>query len=1046
MRKYQLEALNWLIKLHDGNINGILADEMGLGKTLESISLLGYLKHYRGISGPHLVIVPKSTSTNWIREVKRWCPALSVFKFHGTKDERIAMRPRVGKTDVCVTTYDVAIRETSTLSKVNWYHLYIDEAHRIKNEQSRLSVIVRTFKCQRRLLITGTPLQNNLRELWALLNFLKPEIFSSADDFESWFDMGDTKERNHIVRRLHKVLRPFLLRRLKSEVEASIPPKIESNVYTGLSLMQKDWYTKLLKNDIDALQSKTGQRVRLLNLLMQLRKVCNHPYLFQGAEPGPPYIEGDHIVTVSGKMVLLDKLLQRLKQRDSRVLIFCQMTRMLDILEDYCLYRGYKYCRIDGSSKQDDRDIAMDDFNAPGSEKFVFLLSTRAGGLGINLQTADTVVLYDSDWNPQMDVQAIDRAHRIGQKKTVHCYRLVSEGTVEEKIVQRAMEKLFLDAVVVQQGRLSDKNKKLSGNELQSMVRFGAERIFKMKESTVSDEDIDVILAKGKDKTEKSKAIVLQAKGTDLATFSLGASEHKSILEFQGKDFSEFRQHGNEPVGFIDMGKRVTSSTNYSEDYTFRSMMNLPTAEPKKPRAVKEWKAFSKPDWQFFKLERINEISKKLHDAKVKYRTLMYEDKLQRRAARLKKKEESYLRRREASQIAPAPTVTATATAAATAADTPSGTSDDKPVNADTKKGSDNDNVTKLEEDADMKDSGKTFDAADFIPRRPTRKSGQRALEAMRNRNDVNTSMEYNQSSSSDTGSDSGSESEQEDSHSDEEEDDDSKSRGRGSKQRRKAGAPAKVKEPDSDEEFENEIRSMTAEEQARERRHNELKKQAGWPRRRELRELEELKQEGFSTWHRKHLLQLVRAMEKYGSDDLDNITEAVEDHTAEQVEEYFDVWCERYKEVNGWERYIAQIERGNQRREKEAEIVRVIQAKVRACKRDPIQFLQVPYPARSMESQRTYTEDEDRWLIVKLAEHGHTNIEDIAHEIRDAWQFRFDWFFKSRTVHDIGRRCEYLIKLLQQAKAKRGGTKRKASAKTKSASKPKSSTKRRKT
>lgn len=407
LRQYQMEALNWMMRLHDTNTNGILADEMGLGKTLETISLLSYLYESRNVRGPHLVIVPKSTLTNWVREVKRWSPSLSVFAFHGSKEDREALRSKVGTTDVMVTTYEICIIEKSVIRKIKWEYIIIDEAHRIKNENSKLSIVVRTFGSRHRLLITGTPLQNNLHELWALLNFLKPDIFDSAEEFQVHFNLASEDAQDTVVKRLHRVLRPFLLRRLKTDVEAALPPKVETKLFVGMSKMQRAWYQKLLSRDIDALSgSANANKTRLLNIVMQLRKVCNHPYLFDGAEPGPPYVEGDHIVENSGKMVLLDKLLRRLKQQGSRVLIFSQMTRLLDILEDYCRYRDYDYCRIDGQTKQDERDEAMDVFNKPGSEKFVFLLSTRAGGLGINLQTADTVILYDSDWNPQMDLQA----------------------------------------------------------------------------------------------------------------------------------------------------------------------------------------------------------------------------------------------------------------------------------------------------------------------------------------------------------------------------------------------------------------------------------------------------------------------------------------------------------------------------------------------------------------------------------------------------------------------------------------------------------------
>ena len=290
----------------------------------------------------------------------------------------------------------MAVIEKAAIKKVPWSYLIIDEAHRIKNENSLLSQMVRLFKSTNRLLITGTPLQNNLHELWALLNFLLPDIFASASEFETTFNISDANARDEIIKKLHKVLRPFLLRRLKVDVEKSLPPKKEVKLYVGLSDLQKTWYKNLLAKDIDVINSVSGPRVRLLNLVMQLRKVCNHPYLFQGAEPGPPYVEGQHMIDSCGKMILLDKLLKKLRERGSRVLIFSQMTRMLDILEDYCIFRKHQYCRIDGSTDQSVREEQMDTYNAPNSKKFVFLLSTRAGGLGINLQTADTVILYDS--------------------------------------------------------------------------------------------------------------------------------------------------------------------------------------------------------------------------------------------------------------------------------------------------------------------------------------------------------------------------------------------------------------------------------------------------------------------------------------------------------------------------------------------------------------------------------------------------------------------------------------------------------------------------
>lgn len=409
-----------------------------------------------------MIIVPKTTLSNWMNEFHKWCPSFKVLKFHGNKEERAELRTQhllPGAFEVLVTTYEMAVKEKAALGKFSWHYIVIDEAHRIKNENSILSQVVRIYKSQFRLLLTGTPLQNNLHELWALLNFLLPEVFSSSEDFDSWFNLdkhhaGEEKDDDEtaagtddIVSKLHMVLRPFLLRRLKADVERNLPPKKEIKLFVGMSKMQKDWYLKIITRDIEAIngvvKGKAG-RMRLLNLVMQLRKACNHPYLFEGAEPGPPYEEGEHLVTNAGKLVVLDKLLPKLQAQNSRVLIFSQMTRLLDILEDYLLMRGYDYRRIDGSTQSLDREKSIDDFNAPDSPVFVFLLSTRAGGLGINLATADTVVLYDSDWNPQVDLQAQDRAHRIGQTKPVTVFRFVTDGSIEEKIIERAEVRLAL--------------------------------------------------------------------------------------------------------------------------------------------------------------------------------------------------------------------------------------------------------------------------------------------------------------------------------------------------------------------------------------------------------------------------------------------------------------------------------------------------------------------------------------------------------------------------------------------------------------------------
>ncbi|ODN00061.1 SWI/SNF-related matrix-associated actin-dependent regulator of chromatin subfamily A member 5 [Orchesella cincta] len=558
MRDYQVRGLNWLISLYERGISGILADEMGLGKTVQTIALLGYLKHHRRIDGPHLVIAPKSTLPNWMNEIKRWCPTLKAICLIGGKEERPGFikntfLPR--RWNVCITSYEMARIEKSTLAKVNYHYIVIDEAQKIKNENSLLAICVRQFTSTARLLLTGTPLQNNLHELWALLNFLLPDVFYSSEDFDSWFNENNCMDNQSLIDRLHAVLRPFLLRRIKADVEKTLPPKNEMRLYVQLTAMQKEWYRKILLNDIDVINDKTGKvtKMRLYNVLMHLKKVCNHPYLFEGAEP-KPFTTDSHIVTNSGKMVILDKLLMKLKAQQSRVLIFCQMTRLLDILEDYCIWRNFEYCRLDGSTDYDIRQEDIDDFNAPNSTKFIYLLSTRAGGLGINLATANIVILYDSDWNPQVDLQAMDRAHRIGQTKEVKVFRFVCEDTAEEKIIERAAAKLHLDRMVIQQGRLvaSDRTKP-SKPEILSVVRFGAEKILKSgTDAGISDADIDTVLAQSKIRSEafdrqlesltEDNLKELKVEQVEFTYQKPVPEKQLALFDFEGKDYRELRK------------------------------------------------------------------------------------------------------------------------------------------------------------------------------------------------------------------------------------------------------------------------------------------------------------------------------------------------------------------------------------------------------------------------------------------------------------------------------------------------------------------------
>ena len=625
MRDYQVAGLNWLISLHENGISGILADEMGLGKTLQTIAFLGYLRHIMGINGPHLITVPKSTLDNWKREFAKWTPEVNVLVLQGQKEERhelIADRLIDEKFDVCITSYEMILREKSHLKKFAWEYIIIDEvrlsaprvyvqmltfnqAHRIKNEESSLAQVIRLFNSRNRLLITGTPLQNNLHELWALLNFLLPDVFGDSEAFDQWFS-GQDSDQDTVVQQLHRVLRPFLLRRVKSDVEKSLLPKKEVNLYIGMSDMQVKWYKKILEKDIDAVNGAGGKReskTRLLNIVMQLRKCCNHPYLFEGAEP-QPFTNDEHLVFNSGKMVMLDRLLGRLQKQGSRVLIFSQMSRVLDILEDYCLFREYKYCRIDGGTAHEDRIAGIDEYNKPGSEKFIFLLTTRAGGLGINLTSADIVILYDSDWNPQADLQAMDRAHRIGQTKQVVVYRFVTENAIEEKVLERAAQKLRLDQLVIQQGRAQIAAKAAANkDELLNMIQHGAEHVFSTKGPTgalaekgadLNDDDIDDILKKGEKRTAELNARYEKLGIDDLQKFT-----SESAYEWNGTNFSNPKKSIG--MSWIEPSKRERKDTSYSMDKYYKQALSTGgPSVPAKPKAPRAPKQVTVHDYQFF--------------------------------------------------------------------------------------------------------------------------------------------------------------------------------------------------------------------------------------------------------------------------------------------------------------------------------------------------------------------------------------------------------------------------------------------------------------
>ncbi|KAJ5146317.1 HAS subgroup [Penicillium bovifimosum] len=536
LKEYQIKGLQWMISLYNNNLNGILADEMGLGKTIQTISLITHIIEKKKNNGPFLVIVPLSTLTNWNNEFDKWAPGVNKVVYKGPPNARKQQQQQIrwGNFQVLLTTYEYIIKDRPILSKIKWTHMIVDEGHRMKNTQSKLSSTLSTYYTSRyRLILTGTPLQNNLPELWALLNFVLPNIFKSVKSFDEWFntpfantggqDRMDLSEEEQllVIRRLHKVLRPFLLRRLKKDVEKDLPDKQERVIKCRFSALQAKLYKQLVTHNkmavTDGKGGKTGMR-GLSNMLMQLRKLCNHPFVFEPVEDqmNPSRMSNDLLWRTAGKFELLDRILPKFRATGHRVLMFFQMTQIMNIMEDFLRLRGLKYLRLDGSTKSDDRSDLLKQFNAPGSEYFCFLLSTRAGGLGLNLQTADTVIIYDSDWNPHQDLQAQDRAHRIGQKNEVRILRLISSNSVEEKILERAQFKLDMDGKVIQAGKFDNKSTNEERDALLRTLLDSAEAAEQIGDhDEMDDDELNEIMARSEEEIPIFQEIDRQRIATD---------------------------------------------------------------------------------------------------------------------------------------------------------------------------------------------------------------------------------------------------------------------------------------------------------------------------------------------------------------------------------------------------------------------------------------------------------------------------------------------------------------------------------------------------
>ncbi|GAB7350777.1 hypothetical protein MBLNU459_g1319t1 [Dothideomycetes sp. NU459] len=621
MKPYQIQGLSFLVSMYENGMSAILGDEMGLGKTLQTLALIQHLEENHpppsGLPRPYLVVCPLSVLDNWCAEVRKWTPQLKVLRFHGPMIERTHLKEfaqgkvdklgrdtgRAKKTrtasktahpvgdsesasfDIMITTYEGFVAEQSWLkSAFVWRYCILDEGHKIKNDKSGVSHALQGLRAEHRLLLTGTPIQNNLREMWSLLHWLYPEVFNAktSEVFEEAFDLGRGKVSTSFMDDSRRLLELIMIRRMKNSpgVNLGLPPKEEVLLYVPLTPIQRFWYTRLLtraggtlldelftgskqkeerslvdeakEDNLDQLEKavdtgdwqaesreilqqvvaseasgdrETSAYKQLMNLLMQLRKCCIHPYQVKGAAPDP-YLLGDHIMHASDKFVVLSKLVDELVlNRGKKLLIFSGFTHALDYCEDLLASRfaNVRYLRLDGSTARAKRNLDIRLFNQGDSEYKIMLISTRAGGLGLNLVSASDVIFLDEDWNPQVTLQAEARAHRIGQTQPVTIYKLCSQGTVEEQMMGRIRKKLYLSTKITETMRdihstpnVSSKRKRgrpseasaeddgpqLGADQLMTLIRRGATTL------THPEIDVDEMLSWDlKTTIEKCKAI-----------------------------------------------------------------------------------------------------------------------------------------------------------------------------------------------------------------------------------------------------------------------------------------------------------------------------------------------------------------------------------------------------------------------------------------------------------------------------------------------------------------------------------------------------------
>ena len=596
---YQMEGLNWLLFQWHRQQNAILADEMGLGKTIQIIGFLATLQASFGC-WPFLIVVPNSTCANWRREIKQWAPSLRVVTYFGSSEaRRMAHRyelfPNKTKTLAChivVTSYDAAqdVNVQTVLRRIPWQGLIVDEGQRLKNDKNILYSALTSLKAPFKILLTGTPLQNNQRELFNLLQFLDNSVNAQALE-EKYATL--TKDN---VPELHELLRPFFLRRTKAQVLTFLPPMAQVIVPVTPTALQKQLYKSILAKNPDLLRSIFGgdrkSSVRgLRNLLMQLRKCLCHPFVYSIAieeRSSNAAVSHRRLVEASSKLQLLELMLPKLKERGHRVLIFSQFLDMITIVEDFLDGLGLLHQRLDGTMGSLEKQKRIDEFNAEDSPLFALLLSTRAGGVGINLATADTVIILDPDFNPHQDIQAISRAHRIGQKKKVLIFQLMTRGTAEEKIMQIGKKKMALDHVLIEQMDADDAD----SNDLESVLRFGAEALF--KDDSTSDihydsASVDKLLDRsqiedtktGKDNSAESQFSFARVWANDKGTMedNLGASSDDDrvipdqtvwdkILQERARQAAQQGFGQAEALGRGKRQRRVSYATRIAQGFT----------------------------------------------------------------------------------------------------------------------------------------------------------------------------------------------------------------------------------------------------------------------------------------------------------------------------------------------------------------------------------------------------------------------------------------------------------------------------------------------